>query len=128
MTVKKPERIMNQKIKRLADKRETPFLVIEKKSVLKRFKLFAKSLPAALIFYAVKANADKRIIKLLHAEGCGFEVSSIRELKLVLDCGVPSHRIISSNPIKSPAFIQTAYQAGVNHFAFDSAEEINKLS
>lgn len=85
-------------------------------------------MPRARIYYAVKANAHKKIVELLHQQGCGFEVSSLKELKLVLDCGVSPARIISSNPLKSTSFIQEAHQAGIDFFAFDSAEEIRKLA
>lgn len=119
---------ITSKIKRLSNLRETPFLVMEKQSIRDRYRMFRQALPEVEIFYAVKANPHRQIIKLLRDESCGFEVSSKRELQLVLDCGVPSDRIISSNPIKSVSFIEKAYQAGVRHFAFDSDDEIDKLA
>ena len=85
-------------------------------------------MPEARIFYAVKANASKRIIELLQSVGCGFEVSSAQELDLVLRCGVSSREIISSNPLKSTSFIRAAHKAGVEYFAFDSHDEIRKLA
>lgn len=117
-----------QKIKRLAGIRETPFLVLEKEAIPNKYRLTREALPDARVFYAVKANADRRIIELLHAQGCGFEVSSAQELKLVIGCGVPPNQIISSNPLKSTNFIKAAHQAGVNYFAFDSKGEIGKLA
>ncbi len=116
------------KTKRLSTKRETPFLVIDKKTISNNYDETRKALPSTRVFYAVKANADKRIINLLHAEGCGFEVSSHQEMKLALQCGVSSDQIISSNPLKSINFIKAAHQAGINYFAFDSKEEIAKLA
>ena len=42
--------------------------------------------------------------------------------------GVPIERIISSNPVKDPAFIESAYASGIDVFAFDSHAEVEKLS
>jgi len=101
---------------------------MEKGIVSDRHRMFREAFPQADIFYAVKANAAKPIVSLLNAQSCGFEVSSARELKLVLDCGAPPHRIISSNPLKRTSFIEKAYQLGIHHFAFDSEDEIDKLA
>ncbi len=101
---------------------------MNKQAISHRYQLFREALPQAGIFYAVKANASRQIIKLLNSEGCGFEISSAQELKLVLDCGVSPNQIISSNPLKSISFIEKACQARVKYFAFDSEEEIDKLA
>ncbi|MFO8102496.1 MAG: type III PLP-dependent enzyme [Dehalococcoidia bacterium] len=128
MPKRETEARVQHKIRRLAGTRKTPFLVINKEAITRKYRLTRQALPEAHIFYAVKANAHKRIIKLLHAAGCGFEVSSRQELKLVLECGASPEEIISSNPLKSVDFIKAAHQAGVNHFAFDSSDEIFKLA
>jgi len=117
-----------QQVKRLAEKHRTPFLVLDRKAVTRTCRLFQESLPDTGIFYAVKANAHRRIIDLLKDLSCGFEISSENELALVLGSGVSPEKIISSNPLKSPAFIQAARQAGVTCFAFDSPEEITKIA
>ncbi len=117
-----------QKIKRLAETRQTPFLVIDKGAIHEKCRSIRESLPEARIFYAIKANANSRIIGLFHAEGCGFEISSGQELKLVLQAGASPSNIISSNPIKSVSFIKAAHKAGINHFVFDSIDEIRKLA
>ena len=55
----------------------------------------------------------------------GFEVSSEEKLDLLLRCGVSPQKIISSNPLKSLSFIKCRW---MKYFAFDSPDEIEKLS
>ncbi len=117
-----------QHVKRLSQNRETPFLAIDKNKVQRKYSQFTAAMPDAKVFYAVKTNSDKRIVNMLHNAGSGFEISSKYELDLLLGCGVPGSKIISSNPLKSTSFIQAAHAARVNYFAFDSQDEIAKLS
>lgn len=119
---------ISKQVKRLAEKRKTPFLAIDKNKVQRQFSRFTAAMPDVKVFYAVKTNSNNRVIKMLHNVGSGFEISSKNELDLLLDCGVPGGKIISSNPLKSLSFIQTAHAAGVKYYAFDSADEITKLA
>ncbi|MBT9162003.1 MAG: Lysine/ornithine decarboxylase [Dehalococcoidia bacterium] len=115
------------RVTRLAQVRKTPFLTIDKKMVLRKLDQFQKAMPDARIFYALKANPHWRIAKML-AGRTGFEIASEEELDLLLRCRVSPQRIISSNPLKSPSFIKAAHAAGVKYFAFDSPDEVEKLS
>ena len=115
-------------VKRLAEVRKTPFLAINRNLIKRKFEQFQKAIPDARVFYAIKTNSHKRIVQMLHSCGSGFEISSEDELDLLSRRGVPSQKIISSNPLKSISFIRAAHNAGVEHFAFDSREEIGKLA
>lgn len=84
-------------------------------------------LPGAKVFYAVKANDNPEVVRVIAEAGLGFEVGSISELNEVVHLGIPSERIISSNPIKAPEFIAYAYAHGVRMFTFDSRAEVDKL-
>ena len=81
----------------------------------------------ARVYFAVKANSDPGLVDLLTEQGVGFEVSSQQELEMLLRRGVDSGNIITSNPIKSPAFIRRAWRAGVDAFVADSTVEVEKL-
>jgi ornithine decarboxylase len=87
-----------------------------------------RELSNAKVFYAVKANPHLDIVKLLYELGAGFEVASQDELEIISNLDIPPSTIISSNPIKIPIFIESAYERGVNSFTFDSHTEIEKLS
>jgi len=116
------------RVESLARVRKTPFLAMEKKLVQSRFTQLCEAMPGVRVFYAIKANSHKRIVQLLQASGAAFEVASEEEMNLVLSCGTVAKDIITSNPLKSEAFIKAAHRAGVEYFAFDSHAEIEKLA
>jgi len=96
--------------------------------VRSRFRQIKDSLPEVNIYYAVKANDHPEILDALHRLGAGFEVASCGELERLLSLGVPADRIISSNPIKPPEFVDYAYSTGIDRFAVDSFEEVDKIA
>jgi len=58
----------------------------------------------------------------------GFEIASEGELKLLSSIGVKPERIITSNPVKTFKFLKAAASYGLNYFAYDSEEEVNKMA
>src|SRR6185503_11672007 len=87
---------------------ETPALLLDRATVRRAYGRLRAALPQADCYYAVKANPHPEVLQTLAALGSGFEVSSLVELRAVLDLGVAPTRVISSNPIKTIAFIQAA--------------------
>lgn len=106
---------------------ETPFLLIDREKLREKAKLIGSRVKNAKVFYAVKANPDIKILKCINKLGMGFEVSSEGELDVLSTLNVKPDRIISSNPVKSLKFLRMAADYGISYFAFDSAEEIQKL-
>jgi len=120
-----------EQIEQLVRAKESPFLLVYTNIIKEKYEQFheeLKELSNAKVFYAVKANPHPDIVKLLYELGAGFEVASKDELDLVSSLDIPPSKIVSSNPIKIPIFIESAYNRNVNSFAFDSYTEIEKLS
>ena len=115
-------------VNRLAQTKQTPFLVMDRDVIRRKFKEFQAAIGKARIFYALKANPHRRIVKLLVELGADFEISSQEELGFLLSQRVPSQRLISSNPVKTEGFIKAAYASGIELLAFDSYAEIEKLA
>lgn len=107
---------------------ETPVLVINKNIIKQKYQEFRDEFSDAVIYFALKANPHPGVVDLLYNIGCDFEISSHGELDLLLSLGIPVSRIISSNPVKSPAFIKAAHASGIEIFTFDSITEVDKLS
>jgi ornithine decarboxylase len=107
---------------------ETPVLLLDRASLRRVYARLRAALPRADCYYAVKANPHPEVLQTLAALGSGFEVSSLVELRAVLELGVPAARVISSNPIKPIPFIQAAHAAGIDRFAVDSRTELVKLA
>ena len=120
-----------QVIEQIASMKETPLLIMNTNVIKERYEQFREQLKHlfdAEVFYAAKANPHPGIVKLLYELGAGFEIASKDELDLVLNLDVPPSKILSSNPIKTPDFIASAYARKVISFAFDSHTEIEKLA
>ncbi|MFC2058487.1 type III PLP-dependent enzyme [Chloroflexota bacterium] len=115
-------------IERVVKKKRTPLLVVDRGVVRQKFRELQESIGNAKICYALKTNSHWRIIELLQELGSDFEISSQGELGLLLRRGIPPQRIISSNPVKTETFIKAAFRAGINLFAFDSYDELEKLA
>mgnify|MGYP001307244841 CR=1 FL=1 len=112
----------------LCPERETPFLLMDRDALQSRVEDFLVHAKDCGVFYAVKANSDPQIVQLVTNSGMGFEISSTTELDLLLDLGVDPKKIITSNPIKAPAFIEKMYNHGVRQFVFDSVTEAEKIA
>jgi ornithine decarboxylase len=121
---------MTERITRfLATRRpQTPCLVIDLECVRENFRRLTHALPEARIFYAVKANPAPEILNLLVGVGASFDTASINEIDMVLAAGADSERISYGNTIKKKADIAAAYARGVRLFAFDSAQELDKIA
>src|SRR5215207_2225632 len=107
---------------------ETPCLVIDLDVVENNFRRMRELLPAAHIFYAVKANPAAQILSRLATAGSKFDTASRGEIELVQATGVAMDRVSFGNTIKKEKDIAWAYQQGVRLFAFDSEAELQKLS
>ena len=106
---------------------KTPTLLLDTGGIKSRYVHIRYQMQEVEVYYAVKANDHPKVIESLAEVGSGFEVASIEELKRVFDAGVPPEKIISSNPVKPTEFIDYAYSHGVNRFAVDSFEEVEKI-
>ena len=58
-----------EKLEKIAQKEGTPILVIDHSQIRKNYQEFKEKLPRVQVYYAVKANSEKEIIKTLFNEG-----------------------------------------------------------
>ena len=107
---------------------ETPFLVLNIKRVEENFDQLKTLLPFAKIYYAIKANPNNEILKMLLAKGSNFDIATIYELDQLLELGVPPEKISYGNTIKKETDIEYAYKKGIRHFATDSITDLNKIA
>lgn len=106
---------------------EPPYLLMDKAKVRQKVKSIGKNIRNAEVYYAVKANPDIEVLRLIDDLGAGFEIASEGELSILASLGVSKDRIITSNPIKSFKFLRMSADYGVSYFAFDSPDEVKKL-
>ena len=107
---------------------ETPCLVLDIDRVEDNFRAITRALPIAQIYYAVKANPAAPILeRLVKLDSC-FDAAGIEEIGFCLAAGAQPASISFGNTIKKVSAIRRAHAAGVTLFAFDSAEELEKLA
>jgi len=80
------------------------------------------------ICYAVKANSNQSVIKLLAGLGAGADVVSGGELRRALAAGVPPERIVFSGVAKTEDEIELALEHGIRQFNVESAPELEAIS
>src|SRR5215208_1536285 len=85
-----------------------PFLILDTAIVRAKARRFRAAMPRVRPHYAVKANPDRRVLKVLAQEGAGFE-------------------IFYSNPVNSRESIAYAAGKGVEWFVVDSLDEMRRV-
>ena len=89
---------------------ETPCLVVDLDVVERNYLGLAKLLPAADIYYAVKANPAPPILDRLCGLGAHFDAASIFEVESCRAAGAPPERISFGHTVKKQAHIAEAYR------------------
>jgi ornithine decarboxylase len=106
----------------------TPCLVLDLDVVAQNYAALRAALPAAVIYYAVKANPAPEILRLLVGQGSSFDAASLPEIEACLAAGARAEHISYGNTVKKPSAIAAAHAHGVPLFAFDSIEELEKIA
>src|SRR5712692_1227455 len=104
-----------------------PFLILDTAIVRSKVRRFRAAMPRVRPHYAVKANPDRRVLKVLAQEGTGFEIASTAKLDLLLALGVDPAEVFYSNPVKSRESIAYAAARGVEWFVVDSVDELRRV-
>ena len=117
-----------EKIIAFSKTKETPFLIVLLDRIRQKFEDFRAGFPGAKIYYAVKANPDIEVLRLLRDLGSYFDIASIYELNRVLEIGVSPDRLSFGNTIKKARHVREAYEKGVRLFASDSEADIRNLA
>ena len=81
-----------------------------------------------LICYAVKANSNLAVLKLLREAGCGADIVSGGELYRATKANIPPQSIVFSGTGKTAAELKMALEAGILLFSVESEAELVLLS
>ncbi|MGV8922546.1 MAG: diaminopimelate decarboxylase [Thermomonas sp.] len=113
----------------LARREGTPLYVYSADAIRSRLNALQLALAGldAGICYAVKANSNGAVLRLLGGMGAGADIVSGGELRRVLLAGIPADRIVFSGVGKSADEINQALDAGVARFNLESRAELDLL-
>ena len=108
----------------------SPLYVYDGDAIRAQFRAYlAHGLPREVqLHFAMKANSNLAILRLLAAEGAGFDIVSGGELARVLQAGGDAAQVVFSGVAKSDAEMQAALAAGIGCFNVESAAELQRLA
>ena len=108
----------------------TPFYVYSSATLRRHVRVVQRAFEGipTLIAYAMKANSNQAVLKLMAAEGCGADVVSLGELERALAAGIAPDRIVFSGVAKTVAEMRRGLEAGIKCFNVESEPELERLS
>jgi len=104
----------------------TPVYVYSRATLTRHARVFRDALsvlPKMHIAFAVKANPNLAVLKLLAKEGYGADVVSGGELERALAAGMAAEGIVFSGVGKTEPELVRALEAGIGQFNLESEEE-----
>ncbi len=115
---------------RVANEAGTPVYVYSKAAFERNYRLFDVALDGTnhVICYAMKANSNLSVLKLLANMGAGFDVVSIGEFLRARAAGIPGSRIVFSGVGKTREEMRDALLGGIRHFNAESEPELAALN
>lgn len=108
----------------------TPAYVYSAATIARHYKAFAGAFSKhrAHVFYAMKANSNLAVLKLLGSLGAGADTVSEGEIRKALAAGIPASRIVLSGVGKTDAELAFAVDAGIYQINIETEGELHALS
>lgn len=107
---------------------ERPTLILDVDRVEENYKKLKSGMEDAHIHYAVKSNPHPKILERLASIGCKFDAASMGEIEMCLAAGADPADISFGNTVKRWQDIEYAYRYGIDLFAADAEEELEKIA
>ncbi len=104
----------------------TPVYVYSRATLTRHARVFREALailPHVHLAYAIKANPNLAVVKVVASEGYGADVVSGGEMDRALAAGVPAAEIVFSGVGKDAREMAAALDAGIGQFNIESEEE-----
>ncbi|MER8417755.1 diaminopimelate decarboxylase [Mesorhizobium sp. M0166] len=108
----------------------TPFYCYSTATLTRHFRVFTEAFAGldALVCYAMKANSNQAVLRVLARLGAGADVVSEGELRRALAAGIPASKILFSGVGKTAREMDFALSAGILCFNVESEPELELLS
>jgi diaminopimelate decarboxylase len=117
-------------VRQIADTHDTPFYCYSKAAIEAAYRDYVDAFSGhdVQVCYALKANSNLSVVKLLADLGAGADVVSVGELKRALRAGIPASRIVYSGVAKTAADIEFALAKKIRQFNVESEPELATIS
>jgi diaminopimelate decarboxylase len=117
----------NRSLAEIAAEIGTPVYIYSQAELVKRSNAY-RSLPGDLTCFAVKANGNPTLLRLLGTMGLGADVTSGGELFLAQHAGIPADRIIYSGVGKREDEIRLALESDIRALHVESEMELEVIA
>jgi diaminopimelate decarboxylase len=117
-------------IRRIAKEVGTPCYIYSYATLVRHFRAYDGAFQTIphLIAFAMKANSNLAILRLMAKEGSGADIVSGGELFRALKAGIPPFKIVFAGVGKSPDEIRDALKADILMFNVESPAEIRTIN
>jgi diaminopimelate decarboxylase len=116
-------------LSRIAKEVGTPFYVYSHATLVRHFRAIDNAFQSVphIIAFAMKANSNLAILRLLAREGSGADIVSGGELYRALKAGVPPSKIVFAGVGKNREEIRYALKSGILMFNVESSDELRAI-
>jgi diaminopimelate decarboxylase len=117
-------------VKAIAARVGTPFYLYSAATLSHHYRVFDGAFAGFphIVCFAVKANGNLAILRLLARQGAGADIVSGGELHRALQAGVDPGKIVYSGVGKRPQEIRDALRAGILLFNMESSQELEAIN
>nr|WP_231727050.1 diaminopimelate decarboxylase [Kordiimonas lipolytica] len=117
-------------LSRIAAEVGTPVYVYSRATLERHYRVFSDAFEGldALVCFAVKANSNIAVLRILAKAGAGADVVSLGELQRALKAGIPASKIAFAGVGKTRAEMAAALEAGIMQFNAESEAELEVLN
>ncbi|MEM3012339.1 MAG: alanine racemase, partial [Candidatus Hadarchaeales archaeon] len=103
----------------------TPLYVMDEERMRDNYRRFLKAFSRRRVrlCYALKANSNSAVVRVLAREGAGADVSSENELRIALRAGIEGEKMVFNGNLKTEAELKLALRHGVT-INIDNLQEL----
>jgi diaminopimelate decarboxylase len=116
-------------VREIAEAYGTPLYIYSYKTVLRHFRAYDDAFDGIphIICFALKANSNSALLRVLAKHGGGADVVSGGEVFRALKAGIPSRKIVYAGVGKTEEEIVYALRSGILMFNVESEQELREI-
>ena len=117
-------------VSRIVKELGTPCYIYSHATLVRHFQVYDRAFAAVphIIAFAMKANSNLAVLRLMAKEGSGVDIVSGGELFRALKAGVPPAKIVFAGVGKSAEEIRDALKADILMFNVESSAELQAIN
>ena len=117
-------------IERIAKEFGTPCYIYSHETLIRHFRVFDGAFASIqhIVAYAMKANSNLAILRLMASEGSGADIVSGGELYRALRAGISPNKIVFAGVGKTPEEIRYALESKILMFNVESSNELHAIN